>query len=110
MKFDGFPREKTILSFKLANGAGWLTTHRLIIQKETLNPRFNIMERQDPEMYLLRDFEKAEIKGETLTAISRVGKKRLCAFSCIRLNYFKRSKITLRKRQNMKMLTDLQVC
>jgi len=26
------------------------------------------MERQDPEMYLLRDFEKAEIKGETLTA------------------------------------------
>jgi hypothetical protein len=27
------------------------------------------MERQDPEMYLLRDFEKAEIKGETLTKI-----------------------------------------
>jgi hypothetical protein len=26
------------------------------------------MERQDPEMYLLRDFEKAEIKGKTLTA------------------------------------------
>ena len=26
------------------------------------------MERQDPEMYLLRDFEKAEIKDETLTA------------------------------------------
>ena len=26
------------------------------------------MERQDPEMYLLRDFEKAEIKGEVLTA------------------------------------------
>ncbi|MGD0204133.1 MAG: hypothetical protein ABSC20_09555 [Candidatus Bathyarchaeia archaeon] len=26
------------------------------------------MERQDPEMYLLRDFEKAEIKSETLTA------------------------------------------
>jgi hypothetical protein len=26
------------------------------------------MERQDPEMYLLRDFEKAEIKGETLIA------------------------------------------
>jgi hypothetical protein len=68
MKFDGFPGEKTILSFKLANGAGWLTTHHLIIQKETHSPRFNVMERQDPEMYLLRDFEKAEIKGETLTA------------------------------------------
>jgi hypothetical protein len=26
------------------------------------------MERQDPEMYLLRDFEKAELKGETVTA------------------------------------------
>jgi predicted Ser/Thr protein kinase len=65
MKFDGFPDEKTILSFKLANGLGWLTTHRLIIQQETHNPRFNIVERQKPEMYLLRDFEKAEIKGET---------------------------------------------
>jgi len=62
MKFDGFPGEKTILSFKLANGVGWLTTHRLIIQKETLNPRFNIMEGQDPEMYFLRDFEKSRNK------------------------------------------------
>lgn len=68
MKFDGFPGEKTIPSFKLANGVGWLTTHRLIIQQETHNPRLNIMERQDPEMYLLRDFEKAEIKDENLTA------------------------------------------
>jgi hypothetical protein len=68
MKFDGFPREKTILSFKLTNGVGWLTTYRLIIQQEKHNPRLNIMERQDPEMYLLRDFEKAEIKGETLTS------------------------------------------
>ena len=70
MKFDGFPGEKTILSYKLANGVGWLTTHRLIIQKETLNPRFNIMERQDPEMYLLRDFDKAEISLLTLPATS----------------------------------------
>jgi hypothetical protein len=50
MKFDGFPGEKTIVFFKLANGVGWLTTHRLIIQQEKLNPRFNIVERQDPEM------------------------------------------------------------
>jgi hypothetical protein len=67
MKFDGFPGEKEILSFKLINGVGWLTTHRLIIQQETHNPRLNIMERQDPEMYLLRNFDKAEIKSETLT-------------------------------------------
>ncbi len=67
MKFDGFPGEKTILSYKLANGIGWLTTNRLIIQQEKRNPRLNIMETQDPEMYLLRDFEKAEIRDETLT-------------------------------------------
>jgi hypothetical protein len=75
MKFDGFPDEKTILSFKLANGVGWLTTHRLIIQQEKNNPRLNIMERQEPEMYLLRDFDKAEIKGETLTAHFKNGQK-----------------------------------
>jgi len=33
------------------------------------------MERQDPEMYLLRDFDKAEIKGETLTARFKDGQK-----------------------------------
>jgi hypothetical protein len=58
MKFDGFPGEKTILSCKLANGVSWLTTHRLIIQQEKHNPRLNILERQDPEMYLLRYFDK----------------------------------------------------
>lgn len=68
MKFDAFPGEKEILSFRLANGAGWLTTHRLIIQKEKKNLRFNIVEKQDPEIYLLCEFEKAEIKNETLTA------------------------------------------
>ena len=75
MKFDSIPGEKTILSYKLANGVGWLTTHRLIIQQEKHNPRFNIMERQDPEMYLLRDFDKAEIKGETLTAYFKDSQK-----------------------------------
>jgi hypothetical protein len=75
MKFDGFPGEKEILSFQLTNGVCWLTTHRLIIQKETHNPRLNIVERQDPEMYLLSDFEKAEIKGETLTARFKGGQK-----------------------------------
>ena len=54
MKFDGFPGEKTLLSFKLANGVGWLTTHRLIIQQEKHNPRLNIMEKQDHEIILKR--------------------------------------------------------
>ena len=68
MKFDGFPGEKEILSFKLANGVGWLTTHRLIIQQEKRNPRFNIVERQEPEMFLLSDFTEAQINGEEITA------------------------------------------
>jgi hypothetical protein len=34
----------------------------------TAHPRLSIVGRQAPEMYLLRDFDKAEIKGETLTA------------------------------------------
>jgi hypothetical protein len=34
----------------------------------TAHPRLNIVERQAPEIYLLRDFDKAEIKDETLTA------------------------------------------
>jgi len=82
MKFDGFPGEKTILSYKLANGVGWLTTHRLIIQQEKHNPRFNIMERQDTEMYLLRDFEKAEIEEETLIVRFKGGQK---ATICLQL-------------------------
>jgi hypothetical protein len=79
---------------------GWLTTHRLIIQQETHNPRLNIVERQDPEMYLLRDFEKAEIKGETLTAQFKGGQKATSVFSFIRPHCFKRLKTTLRKQQS----------
>ena len=83
MKFDGFPGEKEILSFKLVNGVGWLTTHRLIIQQEKHNVHLNIIERQDPEIYLLCDFEKAEIKGETLTARFK-GKQK--SKICLQLN------------------------
>jgi len=35
MKFDTFPGEITFLTFKLANGSGWLTSHRLIIHLRT---------------------------------------------------------------------------
>lgn len=68
MKLDSLPREKTLITCKLTNGTGLLTTHRLIIEKEKHNPRFNIMEKQPPEIYLLQDLTKTEIKGETLTA------------------------------------------
>jgi hypothetical protein len=75
MKFDGLPGEKEILSCKLANGVGWLITHRLIIQKEKYNARFDILERQDPEMYLLSFFEKAEVKDEVLNVYFKGRKK-----------------------------------
>jgi len=67
MKLDALPGEKTIVACKLANGTCWLTTDRLIIEEEKLNPRFQIMEKQIPEIHLLPDFKKAEIKDETLT-------------------------------------------
>lgn len=60
MEFDSFPDEKDILSFELANGFGWLTTHRLIIEQEKHNSRFDIMEKQVPVIYILSDFEKAK--------------------------------------------------
>jgi hypothetical protein len=75
MKFDGLPGEKEILSCKLANGVGWLTTHRLIIQKEKHNARFDILARQDPEMHLLSFLEKAEVKDEVLTLYFKDRKK-----------------------------------
>ena len=83
MKFDGFPGEKSILSFKLANGVGWLTTHRLIIQQDKHNQRLNIIESQAPEIYLLSDFKKTEIKDENLTAHFKNGQK---ATICLQLN------------------------
>lgn len=67
MKLDSLPEEKPILAFKLVNGNGWLTTHRLIIEKEKWNSRCSIMEKQAPEIYLLQNLKKTEIRGETLT-------------------------------------------
>ncbi len=66
MKLDAFSGEKEILSFSLPDGSGWLTTHRLILQREKQNPRVNVKVKQPPEMYFLKNFEKAEIEGETL--------------------------------------------
>ena len=68
MKYDGFPEERELLSFRLTNGYGWVTTHHLIIEEEKHNRRLNIMEKQSPDFYLLRDFEKAVTEGETLFA------------------------------------------
>ena len=75
MKFDGFPGETLLYAFKLKNGNGWITTYHLIIEKEKHNSHFKIIEKQLPEMYLLHDFERAEIKDETLTAQFKNGQE-----------------------------------
>ncbi|MEM2107965.1 MAG: hypothetical protein QXL10_01595 [Candidatus Bathyarchaeia archaeon] len=67
MKLDSLPKEKPIVAFKLVNGNGWLTTHRLIIEKEIWNPHYGIMEKQAPQIHILRNLKKTEIKGEILT-------------------------------------------
>jgi hypothetical protein len=64
MNFLALPKETTFLELKLANGSGWLTSHRLIIAEHEPG-HFQCCA---PEFYHLKDFKKAEIKNETLIA------------------------------------------
>ena len=82
MKFDGFPGEHELFSFKLSDGSGWLTTHRLVLEREKFNPSFRIMEKQEPEFFFLRDFEKTLIKGEALIVHFKHGKKARIRLEC----------------------------
>jgi hypothetical protein len=79
VKIDGLPGEKEIFSFKLVNGHGWLTTHRLVIQEEEYDPNFKIMQKKCPDLHLLRNFEKAQIKDQVVTTQIKDGRKvRIC--------------------------------
>lgn len=71
MELSVFPGEAMFLTFKLANGSGWLTSHRLIICKHEPG---NLKD-GTPEFYFLKGFKKAEIKGELLTAYFDDSKK-----------------------------------
>ena len=64
MEFNAFPGEAIFLTFKLTNGSGWLTSHRLIICEHEPGH----LEGQTPEFYFLKDFKNAQIEGDTLTA------------------------------------------
>jgi hypothetical protein len=64
MKIDFFPTEAIFLEFKLADGAGFLTSHRLIICEHEPG-QFDTAE---PKFYYLKNFQKTQIKGDTLTA------------------------------------------
>ena len=63
MEFNAFPKEALYLTFKLADGSGWLTSHRLILCVHEPGH----LAGQTPEFYLLKDFKKAEVEGESLT-------------------------------------------
>jgi len=63
MEFNAFPGETIFLTFKLTNGSGWLTSHRLILCEHEPGH----LENQTPQFYFLKNFKKAEIEDETLT-------------------------------------------
>jgi hypothetical protein len=56
--------EEIFLTFKMTNGSGWLTSHRLILVKHEPGQ----LEDHIPEEYYLKIYEKAKIKKSTLTA------------------------------------------
>jgi hypothetical protein len=58
------PGEAVFLTFKLVNGSGWLTNHRLIIVEHKPG-KLKEGTRKD---YSLKNFEKAQIKDSTLRA------------------------------------------
>ncbi|MCW4000578.1 MAG: hypothetical protein NWE93_10095 [Candidatus Bathyarchaeota archaeon] len=56
------PNETLFLTFKLSNGSGWLTSHRLIL---CFHPTGHL-EGSPPALYHLKNFKKAQIKGSAL--------------------------------------------
>jgi hypothetical protein len=64
MKIDFFPTEAIFLTFKLADGSGYLTSHCLILTKHEPGQ----FDTSEPRFFFLKNFQKAQIKGATLTA------------------------------------------
>jgi hypothetical protein len=62
-----------LLEFKLINGSGWLTNHRLIIL-EHLPVKLKEGKRKD---YSLKYFENAKVKNPILTAQFQTGKAKI---------------------------------
>ena len=58
------PGEAVFLIFKLTNGSGWLTSHRLILCEHPPGQ----LEGHEPQEYWLKSFEEAQIKDSALTA------------------------------------------
>jgi len=67
------PEETMFLSFKMLNGSGWLTSHRLIMVEHEPG-KLKEGKRKD---YPLKYFENAQIKKTTLTAQFKTGKVKI---------------------------------
>ena len=65
------PGEAAFLTFKLTNGSGWLTSHRLLLCEHEPGH----IEGHTPVTYSLKDFQKAQLKGSTLTVHFRGRRK-----------------------------------
>ena len=63
MEIFFLPGEATFLTFKTADGSGWLTSHRLILCEHPPGQ----LEGHEPQEYWLKSFEEAQIKESTLT-------------------------------------------
>jgi len=73
MEMFFLPGEAMFLTFKTANGSGWLTSHRLILCEHPPGQ----LEGHTPNEYFLKNFEKAEIKDSTLTVQFRDKKAKI---------------------------------
>ena len=67
------PGEAVFLTFKLVNGSGWLTSHRLIIVEHEPGK----LEEGKRKDHSLKYFENAQIKDSTLTAQFQTGKVKI---------------------------------
>ena len=61
------PEEVLLLTFKRVNSSGWLTNYRLIL----CDHEPGRLAEHTPEVYALRNFRKAQVKGLTLIVYFR---------------------------------------
>jgi hypothetical protein len=62
MEMFFMPKETVLLEFKRVNGSGWLTNYRLILCEHEPGH----LEGHTPQIYALKNFKKAQLKGSTL--------------------------------------------
>jgi hypothetical protein len=91
-----FPGEAVFLTFKMINGLGWLTSHRLIIVEHEPGK----LEEGKRHDISLKYFENAKIKNTTLTAQFQTGKAKI-QLPTYAPSLCKRSKTSSKNQQNI---------